>query len=859
MAKKNTGTPLKTVTANASPAQPQPWLTNHTAYLLAFLAQFIVAFIYYLPTLSGKTIGAHDYLQGIASSHELVKYYQETGHYANWASSMFSGMPAYQVWKGYDNIAAWMLDALHKIPSVYIYISVLIIVSASALFYAMRVHPIIMFIGGSGLLLSNFTIVSLFAGHNNKVMVIALVPATIAGVWLLFEKKKYLSGIAITALSIAFQIRSNHIQITYFMMFLIGIWTISNLYLSFVHKNFKHAALSLTGLILSVSIGVLTNTTQLLTTQEYSKETQRGGASPVDAAKSTSEEPTDGVGYSYATSWSYGKLETLTLLIPNFAGGASQSKLDENSNVYKTLIKNGVPANQATQFSSAMPTYWGPQPFTAGTTYIGAVLIFLMVMGFYMMKSPVKWWLMGTLAITFFIAWGDNFSTFYKLLFNYLPFFNKFRTPSMIFYLSTIITVMSAALGLQYLINHSDKREEIWKPFLKVAVGAAAVMLFFSILAPYLLSFESAIDQGFIAQLQQATGNNNFANAIYQALLDDRRVMMRADSIRSTIFIALTILLIVLFIKRKLQATGLLAGIAVLIVIDLWGIDARYVNHDSFKDNIATGIAGPQLRESDKLILQDNDISYRVLDLTVNSFSEAAPSFYHKNIGGYHSAKLNRYQDIISYQINDNLKLLSQGQPEKANVLNMLNTKYFITSEAATGVIVNPAHYGNAWFVSNIKIKNGPVEVFDHLMEEDLRETALLEKKTDKITADKNFIKDSSDYIRLDKFDNDIMEYSYSAKSDAYAVFSEIYYNEQKGWNAYLDGQKVPHEQVNYVLRGLQLPAGQHKVVFKMEPRSVAIGNKADLAGSALIFLFIISALIKAILDKRKTAAEQSQ
>ncbi len=834
------------------------FINSKWIYLIIFIGVLLAAVIYYMPTLNGSSLSAHDYQQGTYNAHQLVENHSMTGAYAKWAPNIFSGMPSYQVWFSSNTLSSWITQFLGGIFNPYILISVLIAASAIILFLILNVHPFIALFGSMALLFSNFTIVSLMAGHNNKVMVMSLVPMTLAGIWALYENKKYLLGLFVISLSVALQIRLNHFQITYFMMFLVGVWSVAKTVAWIKEKDFKHLVLSFIIVTLGIGLGAVNNSTQLISTKQYAKETQRGGSSEVEQSKKPESASHEGVGYEYATAWSYGVLESFTLFIPNFSGGPELiSEVSDNNPLLKVLQSNGIPYNNALQLTKQLPTYWGNQPFVAGTTYIGAILIFLMVMGFFFIKDEKRWWLIAGFFITLFVAWGDNFSTFYKLLFNHLPFFNNFRTPSMIFYLTTIIAVISGALFLNILVRDGKSREAYWKKVVYVSGGFLAAMLILTVLGPSIFSFTSPADENLRVQLLQMTQDNKiFADAIYNGLLQERKYMMRLDAFRSTIFIALTIGLILLYLKRKLTAEIMLIGIVALTLIDQVGVDKRYVNHESFKDNISAGINTVTPTEADKFILQDNAQRQRVLDLTVSTFNDGKPSYFHKNIGGYHPAKLKRYQDIISYQINPNLEQFREGNPDGAHVLNMLNTGYIITSPNANGVFKNRSAYGDAWLVNEVKVLSGPIEVFDRLMTENLKSTALLEVPSGELTSVKEFQTDSFSYIRLIASSNDEMKYEYSSDYPSYAVFSEIYYNHEKGWNAFIDGEEVGHDQANYILRGLSLPAGKHEIVFKFDAPVLRITAKLDLFSSLLIILIGIGFVV--ISFKGNTREEKS-
>ena len=821
------------------------FLKNKWAYVIVLCLLILTAIIYFFPSLNGSSLSAHDYQQGTYNAHQLVKYHEDTGHYAKWASNIFSGMPSFQVWFSYNNLSSWISSFFLNLTNPYIFIGLLMAVCSTALFYAMGMHPIIVLIGGFSLLFSNFNIVSLFAGHNNKVMVISLVPLTLAGIWLLYERKKYLLALFVIAISTSLQVRLNHVQITYFMMLLVGIWSLFKLVEVVKQRDFKHLGLSFLILMVGLGLGIANNSTQLYSTYEYSQDTQRGGPTEVEKAKSPQTEKTGGVSYDYATAWSYGKLESFTLLIPNFSGGPEINKtIDENNPIVKVLTSQGVSEQNSMQFAEQLPIYWGNQPFVAGTTYIGAILIYLLIVGAFLLKDNRKWWLISSLIVTLFIAWGNNFSLFYKILFNYLPFFNKFRTPSMIFYLSTIITTMMATLFLNTIVNNSQHRDIYWSKFLKVSGVVIVFILIIALLGPGLFTFSAPSDADLKNQLLQVTQNNSaMTDSIMGALLQERKDLLRADSFRSLIFIVLTFGLIAAYLKRKLPASLMLGCIAFLLLIDVVGVDKRYVNYDSFKENTTAGIFEATPTEADLFILKDTDPDYRVLDLSVNTFNDGKPSYFHKNVGGYHPAKLSRYQDMISYLFNQNLDKLRNGEGAGAQVLNMLNTRYIITTPQASGVFKNTNAYGSAWLVNQVKILNGPVQVFDQLMNEDLRHTALLEKPSESIQTNTQFETDSSSQIHLTKYSNDEITYKFSSSKPAYAVFSEIYYNSGKGWTAYIDGKQAKQDQVNYLLRGLPIPAGQHDIVFKFDTPSLNVTQKIDMASSILILLLGIGVL----------------
>jgi hypothetical protein len=641
-------------------------------------------------------------------------------------------------------------------------------------------------------------------------------PAIIGGVYLAF-RGRILMGSAITGLFLALQLVNNHLQITYYTLLAILLLGIFQLVDAYNEKKIKQYALTVAALFVSAFLAIGANFTNLWTTYEYGKYSIRGESElEIDASNQT-----PGLDKTYITRWSYGVDETFTLLIPNFKGGPSVGPLTENSETFKYFSQ--AQGNQyARQVINYLPLYWGNQPNTAGPVYVGAVVLFLFVFGFIIIRSRLRWWLLSLTILAIMLSWGKNFMFFSELFIDYFPGFNKFRTVTMILVVAEFAIPMLAFLALDSIIKDPPKKQDFMKAMKWSLYIVGGLALFFLLFAG-MFSFTGPGDQRYLSQ-----GPNPFIDA----LMIDRQSIFRKDALRSLLFVLATAGLLYGFYLKKIKQNMFFAVLALLILVDMWPVDKRYLNNDAFGPK-RTHQEGFQPMAADQQILLDPDPHYRVFDISGDPFNSARAAYFHKTLGGYHGAKMQRYQEIISYHIAMN----------NMDVLNMLNTKYFIVGVQGgePEVRFNPNSLGNAWLADSYRIVENANEEIEALNDFDPAREAIIDRRFESFISGKGFSADTSSVILLESYHPDKMVYSYYGNSEKLAVFSEIYY--EKGWKAYVDGEEVPHFRVNYILRGMVLPAGGHSIEFQFKPKSYYSGRKIASASSYLLFLLLLGAI----------------
>lgn len=790
-------------------------LLPHIAAVLTFA---LLTIAYFLPYYQGQTLQQGDVTQWEGMSKEINDWNEKhPDDHALWTNGMFGGMPAYQISMTYPgNFVTKIVRALGVVfpdASVFMFMCFL---GFYIMLLCFGVNPWLSLAGAVAYGLSSFILISIEAGHNTKVQAMSLIAPVIGGVVLAYRKNILVGG-AITALFLAMAVDANHLQVVYYILLTLGILGVYFLIESVLEKRIVHFVKASAVLLVAGILSLGPNVTNLWSTQEYAKETIRGGASELTPKKEATKG--GGLDFEYATRWSQGlgDGEMLTLLIPNMKGGGSGVDIGEDSEFGKALAQRGAP----TTYTKQAPGYWGGQPFTSGPVYFGAAICFLFIFGLFIVRSNVKWVLLALTVFSMLLAAGHN-TPFFGWMFNLLPMFNKFRTPAMALVIAEVTMPLLALLALHEVLmrGKNDTADTLKK--LKIAGGiVAGIVVVFGLLLSGSYSYSSAGD----ARLLE----NGFDEMLISALRKDRAGMLRADAVRSLLFILVAFGLVWGYVQQKLSKTVVLAIFAVVLLVDNWGVAKRYLNNDNFSEKSESK---HQPTQADLDILRDTDPNYRVYNVTGDRFNDAMTSYYHKSVGGYHAAKLIRYQDLIENQI---------GKGNMA-VLNMLNTKYFIVPGQQQGgspiAQRNPGALGNAWFVSNIQwAENADAEMaaLDSL---NPQQTVVVDKRYKDIVGNVQPVVDSTAFIRLSTYTPNKLSYDYTANNPAIAVFSEIYYNEEKGWNAYVDGQHVKHFRANYVLRGMALPAGSHKVEFRFEPKSIATGNKIAYAGSIILFLF---------------------
>jgi hypothetical protein len=793
-------------------------------HIIAVVLFVTIAIVYFSPILEGKKLLQSDIVHFQGVSKEIVDYRNSTGKEALWTNSMFGGMPAYQISVKYTgNLIAW-LDKLFTLnlphPANYVFLYFL---GFYVFLLVMGVNPWLSMAGAVGFGLSSFFLIVIAAGHNSQAHAIGYIALVLSGIFLAFRRKYLLGGI-VTAVFLSLELNANHPQITYYMVMIAFLFGISELIGAIRSKEYTPYLKSIGVLLIAVTFAFMTNITSLWATWEYGKYTIRG-KSELTTEK---ENRTSGLDKDYATQWSYGIGETMTLLIPNFYGGTYQ-KLSMNSEMAKVLQQNNYQAGEIMR-QQEWPMYWGAQPFTSGPVYVGAIIVFLFVLGLIIVKGPVKWWLLAGTILSVMLAWGHNFMSLTDFFLTYVPGYNKFRSVTMILVIAEVTMPVLGMLALRELFKPDADRKKMFKSVLLAFYITGGLCLFFGLLPGMLLDFVGAGDK--------SAGLPDFMQA---ALIPDRKSLLVMDAFRSFAFIALAGALLWADLFGKLKIAYAYPVLILLILIDLFGVDKRYVNNDSFTSK--SKVDQPfQESPADQQILQDKSLDYRVLNLTVGDLTgDFNTSYYHKSLGGYHGAKLRRYQELINYGIDPDIRELSKTQSTmNTPVLNMMNTKYFIAAgqDKTPFAIPNPNALSNAWFVNSYKLVENPDAELNAISHFNPRDEAIVDKR---FAPDlKSYVQGRSpgDTIYMNSYEPNSLVYTYRTKQNGLAVFSEIYY--PKGWNAYVDGKLTDIFRANYVLRAMVLPAGDHKVVFKFEPKVYFVGEKISLISSLILILVIV-------------------
>lgn len=804
-------------------------------HVIAVAVFFLVAVIYCKPALEGKVLAQSDVRHWQGMAQDMVNYKQKhDNHWPLWNNNLFGGMPGYQVALGADNIFSPIY--FHQLfmlflpkPAGFFF---LLCISFYFLCQVLRIKPWLGILGGLAYAYATYSPILAAVGHDTKIQAMGYMPALLGAVWLIFQKK-YWWGAALTALFTSLLVGMNHPQVAYYFILMAGIMGIAFAIQWIKQKDYKHLAWSLGIVIVSAGLGALANMVTLATTADYAKATMRGGSTlSVDTSNHTqSFKKSNGLSVDYAFTYgSYGKAESFTYLVPGIYGGPSQ--LDAGSRFYKLATEKGIPEEQAMQFTqiASNSTYWGEQPSNAGPVYMGAVICFLFLFGMVYLKTWHKWWILAVCLVAMIMSWGKNLEGVNTFLFNHLPLYNKFRAPSIILILPQLLFPLLAVLTLQqFLFDETNKAEALKK--LKTAAYIAGGFLV--VVAGFYLSFNytGSNDTSLKAYMAQLLGGKQEeANAFYNALREDRKSIFGADLLRSILLVAAAVALLWLVVKNKLKPVYAMIALILLSSFDLLAVGRRYLNDNNFQEQETWNDNNFRPTPVDLEILKDTTRP-RVLNLTSDPFSDAITSYHHRSVGGYHPAKLSIYEDLLNFQL--------RKQPFNMQVLDMLNTKYFIFPNQQNGqpmLQVNPDALGHAWFVKQISYAADPAGAMKAMDHFNARDTAIVESRFKKdIPFEPVF--DSTAHISQVYNDNDEIKYHSSSKTNQFAVFSEIYY--ESGWKATIDGKEAPIVQTNYVLRGLAVPPGEHTIMFEFRPASYYNSLKASVAASFLIWLLL--------------------
>lgn len=774
-------------------------------HLVAIVAFILITIVYFAPEFfENKKLPQGDVQSSIGMGQDAREYHERTGEYVDWSNAMFGGMPYNMCFTQTSKSVFSKLSPAIRIglPNNTSALLFLYLIGFYIFMLCVGSSPWMGMLGAIAFALASYNIIIIDAGHVSKCLVIATMPAVLGGVILTY-RKRYVMGIIVTLLSLGLNVYWYHQQISYYLLIMILALVIAYFIVAIKEKTLKDFFIASFILLGVAVLAIIPAADKLAPTLDYTKETMRGGAVLHGAADS--EAGKSGLNRDYAFQWSYGKAETMTLLIPNFYGGSSNYPLGDKSETYNT-IKKYAGASQAKQFAKSVPTYWGDQPFTSGPVYAGAIICFLFILGLMVVPQKERWWLLVAAIIGIVLSWGRNFPVVNNWLFDHLPLYNKFRTPSMALVMTTTAMAIMGMLALKEVIERKVTLKQIG-----IAGGiTAGLCLIYAIFPSLAGSFRGSVD----AQMPDWLVN---------AIIADRHHMLTADAWRSIAFIVLAFVAIVAYVKtEKFKSSILIAIIGVLTLIDLWAVDKHFLNDDHFipkKQQVWTP------SEADKQILADTDPDYRVLNLTSNTFNESKTSYYHKSIGGYSPAKLRRYQDIIDYYFSGRLNM---------NVLNMLNTRYVITQQ---GVQYNPTAFGNAWFVRDIQWVNNPNEEIEAIGEADLRNVAFMDTVW-RTKVQHSVTMTQPAKIELVRYANpgNLFYESESAESGL-AVFSEVYY---KTWRAFIDGEEVPVLRANYILRAIEIPAGKHQIEFRCKDELLVKSQWVSIASSIVVVLVVL-------------------
>lgn len=819
----------------------------------------VISFAYFfVPVSQGKILFRHDSQASVGLGQELTQYEQRTSEVTRWTNSVFSGMPTYQISPSYnstDGLSA-VMSAYHLWLPDYVWFIFAYLLGFYILLRAFNFRQSLAALGSIIWAFSSYFLIIIAAGHLWKVMALAYLPPMIGGVVLAY-RGKYLWGFIVTAVFTAFEIKANHVQMTYYYLFIVLFMVIAYLVQAIREKRLQHFFKASGILIAAALIGIAINISNLYHTWEYQKESMRGKSELTKA--NSANQTSSGLDRDYITQWSYGIDETLTLLVPDAKGGAS---VPLSQNATAMAKANPEVENMLPQLYEAIPQYFGTQPGTSGPVYVGAFVLFLFVLGLFIVKTPIKWALLAATALSILLSWGHNFMGFTNFFLDYVPMYAKFRTVASILVIAEFTIPLLAALALKRIVDEptvlTKNMKYVYASLALTAGVALAIALMPSMMGPFVSDQERQMLSG----IQGMTPD--VQNMMLSSIATMRGAMVSADAWRSIVIIIIGVAMLLLFKAQKIKAIYLIVGISALCLIDLWQVDKRYLNDEMFVPKSKRDTP-QQATATDLQILKDKSLSYRVLNFASGAFNENNTSYFHKSIGGYHPAKLRRYQEMIDKYIAPEMQTAMQAIANKGGVmsevdgrklfpiLNMLNAKYFIVplQGNATTSIQNPYAQGNGWFVDKLTYVADANAEYAGVGKIDVSHEAVADKKFEPILGQTQ-TNDSTARVVLTKYEPNNMTYTVSSTKGGVVVFSEVYY---PGWTATIDGQPAELGRVNYILRALNVKAGKHEVVLDFHPTSIS--TTETIAYAALIVLLLaICVAIYSEKKKQKTTKE---
>lgn len=799
-------------------------MQKYLKHLIAIILFITVAVLYFNPVINGKKIFQSDSTQYVGMEKEVLDYRNENGKDTYWTNRAFGGMPTYQLGAKYPNDFIRALDKGLRFlprPADYLFIAFM---SFYVLLLVLKIDWRLGILGALTFGLSTYFIIIIGVGHNAKIHAVAYFPLILAGILLAFQKR-YTLGFVVTALAMALEINANHFQMTYYLLFAILILGISRLYTAYKAKTLPDFGKAIGVLLVAVFFGIAMNATKLMATMDYKANSTRSDSELTIDKNGDSIKPQKGLSRDYITEYSYGKLETLNLFIPRFMGGANHERLDKDSKLYEFVKPVMRTRGEALDFVRHSPTYWGKQPIVAGPAYIGAISVFLFVFALFLYKGEHKKWIIAASILTLLLSWGKNFSFLTDLFIDYVPMYNIFRAVSSIQVILEFLIPLLAILGLSYLAKNKQNytQQELLKTLYITTGITAGLALFFALFGTSLFDFKGM--------------NDKFYNQFLRPLMQDRKAIFKADSYRSFLLVLAAAAALWLFIKDKIKTTALVLALTLLVLFDLVGVGRRYVDETNFER--ASKIERPfQAKKADLQIKNDKGY-FRMFDFQ-GGINSGRASYFHQTIGGYHAAKPRRFQELYNFYIGSTQKNLQ--------VFNMLNLKYFV--DESGDLMRNPEANGAAWFVNNIKfVADANAEILA-LKQFDSKKEALVNKAFQEQLETVRQVSDTLGTIKLVSYQPNHLIYESTNSKEQFAIFSEMYY--KNGWKATIDGKEASIIPTNYVLRGLKIPAGNHKIIFTFDPQIVKTGSKIVLGSSVLFVLLVLGLLFY---EKKKNAA----